>query len=253
VHHRVLRETSLGLFCFLTCLALTFAGVEAFGYYDVGGRLEQSAREGWRQLLLLAMGPPRVGIQIGHEGVEGHPDELAALRGNTGGYAQGVSEVEVNRAVAEVLRDLLEAHGVRVDLLRATPPQAYRADLLLSLHADSVPDPTRQGYKSAHFEPPRSYLEPRLKNLIDAAYYAASGLPDDHHNTTLNMIEYYAFNHRAYRHTVHPSTPALIVELGYISSPSDLAFLLEPERPARALAEGALAFLRARGRLPETN
>lgn len=221
---------------------------------EVAARTQNAAldltKTTWRQVLLLAMGPPRIGVQVGHEGVAEHPDELAALRGNTGGYAQGVSELEVNRSVAAALQAHLGAHGVAVDILGATPPPGYHADLFVSLHADSVHDPTRRGYKSAHFDPPRSPLEPRLKELVDRAYFAATGLPDDHANTTENMRLYYAFNHRAYRHTVHPATPSLLVELGYLSSPLDLSVLLEPEPLAAALTEGVVAFLRERGRLP---
>ena len=205
--------------------------------------------EAWRRTLHAARGPVRVGLQVGHEDVAAHPNELAQLRWNTGGHANGVDEVDLNRSVAEALRVQLEAQGVAVDLLRATPPPGYYADLMLSLHTDSVTDPERRGYKSATFAPVRNPLEPQLKETIDRAYYAVSGLPNDHHNTTENMYRYYAFNGR-YRHSVHPGTPALIVELGYLSSAEDMAFLSVPKRPAAALSRGVIQFLQERGRLP---
>ena len=195
-------------------------------------------------------GPVRVGIQIGHDNVAAHPDELAQLRFNTGGHANGIDEVEINRAVAAALRAQLRAYGITVDLLRATPPEGYYADLVISLHADSVLDPTRRGYKSAYFDPERNPLEPLLKTYIDDAYLAFSGFPHDFGNTTQNMHRYYAFNARRYRHSVHPGTPSLIVEMGYLSSEVDMAFLSQPERPAAALKEGIIAFLREQGRLP---
>ena len=179
-----------------------------------------------------------------------HPEELARLRFNTGGHANGLDEVDLNRAVAEALQAQLEAHGVTVELLSATPPRGYYADLFLSLHADSVVDSTRRGYKSAYFDPERNPLEPRLKAYIDRAYLTASGFPDDHHNTTQNMHRYYAFNTWRYRHSVHPGTPALLVEMGYLSSEVDMAFLNHPDQPAAALSAGILAFLQAQGRLP---
>ena len=178
------------------------------------------------------------------------PDELEHLRFNTGGFAGGLSELSVNRSVAEALKGVLEARGVTIDLLRATPPVAYHADLLLAVHADSVLNPARTGYKSAYFDPPRSGLEPQLKTLIDAGYLQATGLSDDTPNTTDAMRHYYAFNFRSYRHSVHPATPALIVELGYLSNPSDAALLLEPDIVADALAEGIIRFLEQRNRLP---
>jgi N-acetylmuramoyl-L-alanine amidase len=194
-------------------------------------------------------GPVRVGIQIGHELVSEHPRELAELRFNTGGHSAGVDEVDVNRSVARELKGLLEAAGVQVDLLPATVPRDYNADLVLSLHADGSLDPGRNGYKSAHFDPPRNRLEPLLKEIIDAHYLPASGLADDAHNTSGAMHYYYAFSPR-YRHSVHRLTPALIVELGYLSNAGDRQFLLRPELPAGLLADGVLAFLRLRNRLP---
>lgn len=197
----------------------------------------------------LLMGPVRVGLQVGHEQVHNHPEELAGLRFSTGGHSAGVDEVDVNRAVAAELKKLLEATGIKVDLLPATVPQDYNADLVLSLHADSSLDTSRNGFKTAHFDPARNPLEPVLKELIDAYYLPGSGLADDSINTSGAMYYYYAFS-RAYRHSVHPLTPALIVELGYISNAADRQLLLQPELPARLLADGVIAFLQFRQRLP---
>lgn len=198
--------------------------------------------------LAALRGAPRVGIQIGHLDAERHPDELARLRWSTGGSADGITEVAVNEAVAEALADRLVAAGVDVDLLPATLPPNYRADALIALHADSSPDPARRGYKSAHFEPPRNRSEPALKATVDAAYLSATGLPDDHRNVSGNMLRYYAFNRR-FRHAAARATPAVLVEMGYISNPGDRALLLEPDRVARALADGLTDYLRTTGRL----
>ena len=244
------RFAALQFSSVLLFLALTFLGASLLLHVDVAGRTQTTLRNGERQLLLFSLGPPRVGLQVGHDGANAHPDELEHLRGNTGGFAAGLSELSVNRSVAAALKGVLEAQGVTVDLLRATPPPAYHADLLLAVHADSVLDPTRTGYKSAYFDPPRSGLEPQLKRLVDAGYLQATRLSDDTPNTTDAMRRYYAFNFRSYRHSVHPATPALIVELGYLSNPSDAALLLEPEVVADALAGGVVSFLRRRNRLP---
>ena len=127
------------------------------------GALEHTLESSRRALLNLFIGPPRVGVQVGHEEAQNHPEELAALRVNTGGHAGGIDEVDVNRAVAQELARRLEANGVTVDLLPATPPEGYHADLFVSLHADASPDTARRGYKTAYFSPPRNPLEPRLK------------------------------------------------------------------------------------------
>ena len=238
----------------LSVLAFTLLAVVSLGFTwrDVPGSasVQETLQSAWQSAINAARGPVRVGIQIGHENVAAHPEELAQLRWNTGGHANGLDEVELNRAVAGALQDQLEAYGVVVELLSATPPEGYYADLVLSLHADSVEDPARRGYKSAYFDPKRNPLEPRLKATIDRAYLTASGFPDDHHNTTQNMHRYYAFNTWRYRHSVHPGTPALIIEMGYLSSDADMAFLSLPEQPAAALSAGILEFLQAQGRLP---
>lgn len=244
------RAAGFQLAVALLFFALVLVGNLLLGRADAAERTREAFRSSWRGVLTLALGPPRVGVQIGHDGVAAHPDELGHLRGNTGGYADGLSELAVNRSVARALQIRLEAHGIAVDTLRATPPADYYADLTLSLHADSVLDPDRQGYKSAHFNPPRSPLEPTLKTIIDHSYLSATGVHDDSANTTGAMHGYYAFNFRSYEHTIHPATPALLVELGYLSSPADAALLRQPGRVADALTVGVVDFLRRRNRIP---
>ena len=240
------RRWGLGLVILLgLTLSVALGKTEGKGW--AGQEVVNSA---WQNVINAARGPVRVGIQIGHDNVAAHPDELAQLRWNTGGHANGVDEVDLNRAVAAALRAQLRAYGITVDLLRATPPEGYYADLVISLHADSVLDPTRRGYKSAYFDPERNPLEPLLKAYIDDAYLSFSGFPHDFENTTQNMHRYYAFNAQRYRHSVHPGTPSLLVEMGYLSSEVDMVFLNQPELPAAALKEGIIAFLRAQGRLP---
>ncbi len=194
-------------------------------------------------------GPVRVGVQIGHLDAHLHPEEHAALRFNTGGHAAGLDELTVNMSVAEELSALLEAAGVTVDLLPASVPVHYSADAVVSLHADSVADDWRSGYKSSFFEPQRNSSDPLLKEHIDSVFLAGSGLRDDSLNTSGTMIHYYAFN-PAYRHSVNPRSPALLVEMGYISNSADRRFLLQPGLPAQLIADGLLSFLRAQKRLP---
>lgn len=203
----------------------------------------------WIGLRNALKGPVRVGVQIGHEAAADQPEELAALRWNFGGHSASLDEVTVNRQVAADLQRILGAHGIIVELLPATIPIAYNADLLVSVHADSVDDTSRNGYKSAHFHPPRNDLEPLLKELVDAVFLERSPLRDDSINVSGGMHYYYAFSGE-YRHSVHPRTPALIVELGYISNAADRAWLLAGDEPARLLADGVLAFLRSVQRIP---
>ena len=146
-------------------------------------------------------------------------------------------------AVAQALAARLVRHGFEVDLLSATIPPGYSADLLLSIHADSSPDPDRSGYKSAHFLPARNPREAILKVAVDRAMFGATGMSDDDRNVSGNMLHYYAFNHSRYRHAVAARTPALLVELGYLSNPQDLQLLTEPDQLAAALERGVLRYL----------
>jgi N-acetylmuramoyl-L-alanine amidase len=211
-------------------------------FRELATSLQQSIRN---QML----GPVRVGIQIGHLYAQEQPDELAALRTSTGAAIGNVTEVGINQAVANHLKTTLEAEGIIVDLIPATVPPGYRADLFIALHADSSLDPNRRGYKSAHWRTPRNPREPILKQFIDEAYFYYTGLPDDHANVSGAMLGYYAFNHRRFHHTVHPRTPAVLVEMGYISNPQDLAFLRDPVNPAYALKRGIMAYLKDQGRI----
>ncbi len=195
-------------------------------------------------------GPVRVGLQVGHLDAGQQPDELAALRYSTGAHHAGLDEVTVNAAVVEALAERLRARGAVVDVLNATVPPAYRADLVLAVHADSNLDLTRSGYKSAHFWPARNPAEPLLKLSVDRAVLGGTGLADDDANVSGNMFEYYAFNSGRFEHSVSRRTPALLVELGYLSNPGDRETLLRPDALAAALERGVVTYLRATGRVP---
>jgi len=196
-----------------------------------------------RALANRLVGPVRVGLQVGHLDAGQQPEELANLRYSTGAHANGLDEVDVNLAVVAALAQRLERHGFQVDVLPATIPPGYSADLVLSVHADSSLDPDRSGYKSAHFMPARNPREAILKVAMDRAVMSATGLPDDDRNVSGNMLHYYAFNDRRFDHAVAARTPALLVELGYLSNAADLRLLRQPDVLAQALERGVLGYL----------
>lgn len=196
-----------------------------------------------RELANRRKGPVRIGLQVGHLDAVSAPDELIALRQSTGGYAADLNEVDVNMAVATALAARLEQRGFLVDLLSTTVPPGYRADLMLSIHADASADEQRRGYKSAHFRPARNRHEALLKVAVDRAFFRATSLPDDDRNVSGNMLFYYAFNDRRFQHSVHASTPALLVELGYLSNAADREWLQRPDTLAAVLERGVVAYL----------
>jgi hypothetical protein len=58
------------------------------------------------------------------------------------------------------------------------------------------------------------------------------------------MTAYYAFNWPRYEHAVHPFTPSVIVETGFLTNSIDRSFLLnQPEVAATAISSGIQSFL----------
>lgn len=213
-----------------------------------------SAAESWQHSPFHANTSVRVGIQAGHWKAAKHPTELSSLRTSTGAAAFGINEVDVNLAVAEHIKKQLEPYGIIVDILPATVPANYQADLFLALHADGIEGaPYRRGYKSSYAQSSsqatgRNPNDPILKRHIDRAYLSATRLPHDASNVQDNMRDYFAFNRR-YAHSLNPNTPGLVVEMGYLTNKYDNTFLRDSKRPAAALAQGILSYLREQGRI----
>jgi len=186
---------------------------------------------------------PRVGLQVGHWQNDQVPSELEFLTRNTGASASGKNEPEVTMVVALRTKEILEAAGIIVDLLPATVPPDYLADAFVSIHADGSTNTSASGFKIA---PPRrdaSGIAHLLSQELTHNYAAATEMKWDH-NITRNMTNYYAFNHRRFEHSIHPSTPAALVELGFMTNPTDLDLILNhPHKPAQGIADGILSFL----------
>jgi N-acetylmuramoyl-L-alanine amidase len=187
-------------------------------------------------------GPLRVGLQAGHWLAYEAPEELANIRHN-GAYAVGIAEWEVNLAIAEAARDLLESHGIAVDILPATIPPDYWADAFVSIHADDNDDVRVNGYKVASPRRDRSGKSAEFAALIEEEYGVTTGLALDP-NITRNMRGYYAFNWRRYEHSLHPMAPAVILETGFLSNAGDRRVIVQdPDRAADGLVRAVLIFL----------
>lgn len=183
--------------------------------------------------------PWRVALQIGHLDTDQYPPELAHRRTATGASAAGVAEVDVNESVARAAAALLRQQGIDVVLLPATVPPGFDADAFVSLHADGGGS---SGYKIA---PPwrASRASRRLSALLREHYGKVTGMREDLNGVTYNMRGYYAFGGR-FRHAIARTTPAAILEMGYLTDPRDRAFLTSrPEVAARGIVDGVLAFL----------
>lgn len=188
-------------------------------------------------------GPPKVVLQVGHWKNEEVPDELHKLRGNTGASGGGKTEWEVNYDIATRTKALLEPRGITVELVPATVPPHTWADAFVAIHADGNLDPDKSGYKAST---PRRDLTgdaDELLSAVETAYEQATGLKKDP-NVTRNMRGYYAFSWWRYKHAVHPLTPSIILETGFLSSPADRKLLVDnPQPSAEGLAEGLINYL----------
>jgi N-acetylmuramoyl-L-alanine amidase len=187
-----------------------------------------------------------VGLQAGHLNASELPDELARFRTSTGARYGNVTEADLTYDIARRVQQLLESEGVAVDLLPATIPPSYDADAFVAIHADGAASAGPRGWKVA--TPWRaSRASQQLLAAVADSYGPATSLPEDVGGITVNMRGYYAFNNRRHQHAVARTTPAIIVEMGFMTNASDRVVLFnQPDRVASGIARGVLAYLAQR-------
>lgn len=194
-------------------------------------------------------GPAKVALQVGHWKNDELPDELEKLKGNTGSSGSGKSEWEVNQVVTQMAAEILNEAGVEVEILPATVPPSYWADVFVAIHADGNTDTSKRGFKVA--SPWRDYTSKarELVSILETSYEDATGWEKDP-NISRNMRGYYAFSWWRYEHAIHPMTTAGIIETGFLTNRQDSKVLIEnPEIPAQAIADGILTYLDREGLL----
>ena len=188
-------------------------------------------------------GQKRVGLQAGHWLVNQVPAELRGLGG--GAVGGGRQEWQVNLDVAERTAALLEDAGIQADVMPATVPEHYQANVFVALHADGDTTGQTRGFKVAR--PGFSSIpaiDDRLVDAIQQSYGTATELPRDDEHISLRMRYYYAFNSRRYCHAVMPGVPQAIIEMAYLTNATDRQLLIgDPQKLAQGLADGIRAFL----------
>jgi hypothetical protein len=198
---------------------------------------------GWKR----PEGPFRVALQAGHWKAAEAPDEFPHLADNTGTSGGGTTEWETNLDIARRVQKLLEAEGVLVEILPATVPPEYWADLFIAIHADGNANPSVSGYKAAA---PRRDMTGRAAAFVavlEEEYQKATGLAYDP-NVTRNMTGYYAFNWRRYEHALHPMTTGVILETGFLTSPGDRRVIVRaPDKSAAGIAAAVLRYRAEQG------
>jgi N-acetylmuramoyl-L-alanine amidase len=194
---------------------------------------------------------PRVALQAGHWLAADAPDELARIRSN-GANSAGKAEWEVTLRIAELTAERLRASGVEVDILPATVPPRYQADLFISIHADGNNDSSANGFSVAASRRDVTGRGEGFVEILARTYREATGLRH-HTNVTRRMTSYYAFNSRRYDHAIDPGTPGVIIETGFLTSPVDRRIIVDsPERSADGIAAAVLSFLEIHPTAPAT-
>ena len=185
----------------------------------------------------------KVALQAGHWKAQEAPDELEGLRDNGGTSGGGRAEWEVNLDIAERTAALLEAAGYDVEVLPATVPQRYQADLFIAIHADGNNDSSVHGYRVAAPRRDRTGRAQEFANVLTGAYGEATGVRSIG-TVTRRMTGYYAFNSRRYDHAIHPNTVGVIIETGFLTSPTDQRILVDdPAKAAQGIFDGVVLYL----------
>lgn len=150
----------------------------------------------------------------------------------------GLQETQITQAIAHRVVARLQAAGATVDLLAEKDPRldGYRADAMLSIHADSCID--LSGFKAARaLASAQPLTEDKYLRCVYQEYERASGLSQHLSTVTHNMTQYYAFNR------IDNRTPAVILELGFLGGDRQV-LTGSQDRLAWGISNAILCFLR---------
>jgi N-acetylmuramoyl-L-alanine amidase len=181
-----------------------------------------------------------VAIQAGHWKAADLPEPLARLRTSTGANGGGRNEAQVTLDIAQRVAKLLRSKGLTVEVLPATVPTGYQADLFVSLHADGSASTQARGYKvSTRWRSEVAALDALLVQAMEEGYGAVTRMPQNG-SITRAMRGYYAYStYRGEEYRLGAETPAAIVEMGFMSNAADRAVMFNnPDLVARGVVAG---------------
>ncbi len=176
----------------------------------------------------------KVGIVSGHRGPEGDPGAVCD---------DGLTEAEINFAVAQLVVRNLRGRGYSVDLLDEFDPRldGYQAAGLVSIHANTCQEwPNGEIVSGFLIAAAAARVTARgndeiLVNCVAQNYGQATGL-QRRDGVTIDMTDYHTFRE------IHAVTPAAIIELGFMLA--DRPILTgQQETMAQAITDGVLCFL----------
>lgn len=179
----------------------------------------------------------RVGIVAGHKG-----NDSGAV------CPDGLTEAQVNLDVAGRVQATLQLAGYAVDVLDEFDArlEGYRADALVSIHADSCEyiNELATGYKvagsMAATAPEQSAA---LTECIIQSYVAQTKMNFHADSITRDMTFYHAYRE------IDPATPAAIIELGFLNLDREI-LESRPDLTSAGVSNGILCFLRGNAAKP---
>jgi N-acetylmuramoyl-L-alanine amidase len=229
-------------------IILTAAGLTATiftwttppGFIASGVRAELSIAEATSVATVVPTALPtpnwaiKVGIVSGHRGPQNDPGAVCP---------DGLTEAEVNFAVAQMVVDNLRSMGYSADLLDEFDARLnnYQASALLSIHANTCQEwPNGEVVSGYLIAAPAARVTARgndelLVNCISRYYSQATGL-ERREGVTVDMTDYHNFRE------IHPVTPGAIIELGFLLADRDV-LVNRREDMVRGITDGLLCFL----------
>jgi N-acetylmuramoyl-L-alanine amidase len=158
-----------------------------------------------QSLMRAPQGPGRlrIGIVAGHAGRENDPGAVCP---------DGLTEVSINQAVADLVVAQLLAEGIATDLMDEFDDRqdGYLATALVSIHTDACIYPEASGFKVASLEGSANPLNTTLVDCLIEKYGKRTGLSYHEGSITYDMTQYHVFN------SIAPQTPGAIIEVGFM-------------------------------------
>lgn len=175
----------------------------------------------------------RIGLVAGHSGPENDPGAVCP---------DGLTEREVNQAIATLVYQQLVALGYQVDIFNEFDEglMQYKATVLVSIHNDSCDfvGADAKGFKvAAAMNSVFRDRADRLTACLISRYNQATNLPFHYNTITDDMTFYHNFDE------IHTETTAAIIETGFLNGDRDI-LVNHTDLVARGVADGILCFIR---------
>ena len=178
------------------------------------------------QRLAQSPGPIRIGIVAGHQGFDS---------GSV--CVDGLTEVEVNAGIANMVVSRLQSRGIRADLLDEFDARldGYSSTALVSIHSDSCTyvNDLATGFKIAGSSFTNSS---ELSICVEQSYRDITDLRYNEHTITPHMTDYHLFR------KIAQGTPAIIIEVGFMNLDRDI-LTNGRDLLSSGLVEGILCYL----------